>query len=43
VDKQYTLPTTYPQTDMTTLIEPVNGVIPTSLVDKSAPLEEVND
>ena len=28
---------------MTTIVEPVNDVIPTSLVDKSAPPKEVND
>ena len=28
---------------MMTIIEPVNDVIPTSLVDESAPPEEVND
>jgi len=43
VDKQYTLPIAYQQTDLTTLVEPVNDVISTSLVDESAPPEEVND
>ena len=28
---------------MTTIVEPVNDAIPASLVDKSAPPEEVND
>jgi len=36
-------PTAYQQTDMTTIVEPVNDAIPASLVDKSAPPEEVND
>jgi len=43
VDKQYTLPTAYQQTDMTIIVEPVNDAIPTLLVDESAQLEEVND
>ena len=43
VDKQYTLPIAYQQTDLTTLVEPVNDVISTSLVDESAPPEEVNN
>ena len=43
VDKQYTLPTAYQQTDTTAIIKPVNDAIPTSLVDKTAPPEEVND
>ena len=43
MDKQYTLPTVSQQTDMTTIVEPVNDVIPKSLVDESAPPEEVND
>ena len=40
VDQQYTLPK---QTDMTTIVEPMNNAIPASLVDESAPPEEVND
>ena len=43
MDKQYTLPATYQQTDMTTIVEPVNDAIPASLVDESAPPKEVND
>ena len=43
VDKQYSLPTAYQQTDMMTIIEPVNDAIHTSLVDKSVPPEEVSD
>jgi len=43
VDLQYTLPIAYQQTLMTTLGEPTNDVIPTSLVDESAPPEDVND
>ena len=43
VDQQYTLPTAYQQTDMTTIVEPANDAIPASLVDESAPPEEVND
>ena len=43
MDQQYTLPTAYQQTDMTTIVEPVNDVIPASLVDESAPSEELND
>ena len=43
MDKQYTLPTAYQQIGMATLIEPVNDIIPASLVDESALLEEVND
>ena len=43
VDQQYTLSTAYQQTDMTTIVEPVNNAIPASLVDESAPPEEVND
>ena len=43
VDKQYTLPTGYQQADMMTIIEPVNNAISASLVDESAPPEEVND
>jgi len=40
---QYTLPIAYKQMRMMTLGEPTNDVIPTSLADESAPLEEVND
>jgi len=43
VDKQYTLPIAYQQMNMATFIEHMNNVIPTSLVDESAPPEEVND
>ena len=43
VDQQYTLPIAYQQTDMTIIVEPVNDAIPTSLVDESAPPEDVND
>jgi len=32
-----------PQTDMTTIIKPVNDSIPASLVDESAPPKEVNN
>jgi len=37
------IPTAYQQTDMTTIVEPVNDAILTSLVDESVPTEEVND
>ena len=40
---QYTLPIACQQTGMATLGEPMDDVMPTSLVDESAPLEEVND
>ena len=43
VDQQYTLPTTYQQMDMTTIVKPMNDVIPASFVDESASPEEVND
>jgi hypothetical protein len=43
VDQQYTLPTAYQQTDMTTTIEPVTDTIPSSLVDESAPPEDVDN
>jgi len=43
VYKQYTLPTAYQQTDITTIVEPVKDNILASLVDESAPSKEVND
>ena len=43
MNTQYILPIAYQQTGMTTLVERVNDVIPTLLVDESAPLKEVNE
>ena len=42
MDKQNTLSITHQQLGMT-IIVPMNDVIPTSLVDESAPMEEAND
>jgi len=43
VDTQYILPIAYQQTGIMTVVEHMNDVIPTLLIDESAPPKEVNN